>query len=154
MRVWFPTIPEFKLASHCWDMDSPEACFDGKEPKDSNDHSIPRFTWWDHRGTSEWIARPFDKPTKVSSVSVYWFDDTRSGGGCRVPKSWRLLYQSLFSGEWKPVQGSSEFGSLVDQYNRVSFTPITATALRIEVQLQPEFSSGILEWKCDGVGNR
>lgn len=148
MRVWFPTIPEFKLASHCWDMDSPEACFDGKEPKDSNDHSIPRFTWWDHRGTSERIARPFDKPRKISSVSVYWFDDARSGGGCRVPSSWRLLYQS--AGEWKPVKGSSAFGTLVDQYNRVSFTPVTATALRIEAQLQSEFSSGILEWKCNG----
>lgn len=150
MRVWFPIVPEFKLASHCWDSDSPEACFDGKEPKDSNDHSIPRFTWWDHVGTSEWIARPFAKPTKVSSVGVYWFDDARSGGGCRVPKSWRLLYQSQSGGEWKPVAGSSGFGTMSDQYNRVTFTPVTATAMRIEAQLQPEFSSGILEWKCDG----
>jgi DUF1680 family protein len=147
MRVWFPTTPEFKLASHCWDTDTPEACFDGKEPKDSDDHSIPRFTWWDHRGTSEWIARPFYKPTKVSAVSVYWFDDTRSGGGCRVPKSWRLLFES--AGEWKAVEGGSGFGTLLDQYNRVHFIPVTATALRIEVQLQPEFSSGILEWKCE-----
>jgi len=147
MRVWFLTTPEFKLASHCWDADSPEACFDGKEPKDSNDHSIPRFTWWDHTGTSEWIARPFDKPTKVSAVSVYWFDDARNGGGCRVPKSWRLLYQS--GGQWKAVEGPSNFGTGLDQYNHVAFKPVTTTALRIEVLLQPQFSGGILEWKCE-----
>jgi hypothetical protein len=147
MRVWFPTTPEFKLASHCWDTDTPDACFDGKEPKDSNDHSIPRFTWWDHTGTTEWIARPFDKPTKVSAVSVYWFDDTRNGGGCRVPKSWRLVYQS--GGEWKPVEGAATFGTSLDKYNHVAFTPVTTTALRIEVQLQPQFSGGILEWKCE-----
>jgi DUF1680 family protein len=147
MRVWFPTTPEFKLASHCWDADTPDACFDGKEPKDSNDHSIPRFTWWDHTGTSEWIARPFDKPTKVKAVSVYWFDDAHNGGGCRVPKSWHLLYQS--GGQWKPVDGTSDFGTALDRYNHVTFPPVTATALRIEVQLQPQFSGGILEWKCE-----
>jgi DUF1680 family protein len=147
MRVWFPTTPEFKLASHCWDTDTPDACFDGKEPKDSDDHSIPRFTWWDHTGTSEWIARPFDKPTKVSAVSVYWFDDASNGGSCRVPKSWRLLYQS--GGQWKPVEGASGFGTALDQYNHVTFSPVTAAALRIEVQLQPQFSGGILEWKCE-----
>jgi len=32
-----------------------------------------------------------------------------------------------------------------DQFNRVTFTPVTTTALRLEVQLQPKFSGGILE---------
>jgi hypothetical protein len=36
----------------------------------------------------------------------------------------------------------SEFG-----VNRVTFTPVTTTALRLEVQLQPKFSGGILEWR-------
>ncbi len=146
MRVWFPVKPEVQLASHCWSADSAEACFDGKEPRNSNDQSIPRFTWWDHKGTREWIIRPFEKPTRVKATSVYWFDDTGTGG-CRVPQSWRLLYQD--GKEWKPVASASEYGTIVDKYNRVTFAPVTTTALRIEVQLRAGFSGGILEWKSE-----
>jgi len=144
MRVWFPTKTERKLASHCWEFDSVEACFDGKEPRKSNDQGIPRFTWWDHKGTTEWVERQFDRPTRVSSVDVYWFDDTGSGG-CRVPRSWRLLYQNEKT--WEPVEGAGEFGTRLNQYNRVTFAPVTTQALRLEAQLQPQFSAGILEWK-------
>jgi hypothetical protein len=34
-----------------------------------------------------------------------------------------------------------------DTYNRVNFKPVRTPALRLEVQLQPDFSGGILEWK-------
>ncbi|MGE5610199.1 MAG: glycoside hydrolase family 127 protein, partial [Bacillota bacterium] len=79
-------------ASHTWHLDSPEAMNDQAEPATSNDPNIPRFTWWDHKGTTEWAQYDFKTPTKVSAVEVYWFDDSPSGG-CRVPKSWRLLYK-------------------------------------------------------------
>ena len=138
--------PEVQLASHCWEMDSPEACFDGKEPRSSNDQSIPRFTWWDHKGSTEWIMRPFEKPTRVSAAAVYWFDDT-GNGGCRVPQSWRLLYQD--GKEWKPVSGASDYGTSQNEYNHVTFSPVTTTALRIEAQLKPDFSGGILNWKVE-----
>jgi uncharacterized protein len=146
MRVWFPTAPEQKLVSHCWEADSVAACFDGKEPKSSNDHSIPRFTWWDHTGTAEWITQEFEKPRKVKGVSVYWFDDT-AVGACRVPESWKLMYQD--GEKWKPVADATAFGTAADQYNRVAFAPVTTRALRIEVQLQPKYSGGILEWKFE-----
>jgi len=48
---------------------------------------------------------------------------------------------------WKPVRGASEFGKKPDQFNRVTFEPVETTGLRIEVQLQAEWSGGILEWK-------
>jgi hypothetical protein len=131
-------------ASHCNGSDTLEALVDGLEPKNSNDHSIPRFTWWDHRGTSEWVERDFDAPRKVSSVEVYWFDDT-GNGSCRVPPSWELLWKQ--GAQWMPVAQPTEYGTRADAYNRVSFRPIETTALRIQVQLQPGFSSGILEWK-------
>jgi len=146
MRVWFPTQAEVRFASHCWERDSVEACWDGKEPRNSNDQSIPRFTWWSHRGTQEWVMRSFDRPTTLDAVSVYWFDDTGSGE-CRVPANWRLLYQD--GKEWKPVQNTSGYGISPNQYNRVSFSPITTTALRVETKLQPAYSGGILEWKCE-----
>jgi hypothetical protein len=136
--------PAPPLASWCNPGDSVLAMNDGIEPANSNDQGIPRFTWWDHRGTKEWVQYNYDKPRKVSGVAVYWFDDTGSGS-CRVPKSWQLLYRD---GEaWKPVKAKGEFGVKRDTYNRVDFEPVSATGLRIEVELQPEVSGGILEWK-------
>jgi len=34
-----------------------------------------------------------------------------------------------------------------DTFNRVKFPPVTVSALRLEVQLQPNVSGGILEWR-------
>ena len=138
-----PKVPPVS-ASHCGPNDSVEAMIDGKEPKNSNDHSIPRFTWWDHRGTREWVQYDFGKPRQVSKVEVYWFDDT-GHGQCRVPQSWKLLYQD---GErWEPVQAASAYGIRLNAYNRLRFEPIRTTGLKIEAQLRPGFSGGILEWK-------
>ena len=117
---------------------------DNIEPKNSHDISIPRFTWWDHRGTSEWVEYGFARPRKVSAVEVYWFDDAPNGG-CRTPQSWRLFYRVGES--WVPVEGAAEFATKLDKYNRVSFKPVETTGLRIEAQLQPNYSAGILEWK-------
>lgn len=116
---------------------------DASTPKNSNDHDIPRFTWWANKGTAEWIEMPFDKPRPVSEVSLYWFDDT-GRGECRIPQSWRLLYKD--GNDWKPVQ-ATDFGVKKDTYNTVSFPTVTTTALRIEAQLQPNVSSGILKWR-------
>jgi hypothetical protein len=146
MSVWFLTRPEERLASHCWGLDAVDACFDGREPKNSNDHTIPRFTWWDHRGTTEWVERRFEQPIQISAVRVYWFDDT-GRGSCRVPQSWRLLYRD--GQDWKPVPGASEYRVERDRYNAVTFTPVTTTALRVEATLQRGFSGGILEWKTE-----
>ncbi len=136
--------PYHATASHCYHGDTIEALGDGLEPMNSGDHGIPRFTWWDHRGTGEWVQIDFGRPREVSSVEVYWFDDT-GVGQCRIPKSWRLLYQDGV--RWEPAP--SAIGSQVsrDEWNRLRFPPVQTSALRIEVQLQAGFSGGILEWK-------
>jgi hypothetical protein len=77
-------------------------------------------------------------------VEVYWFDDT-GRGRCRTPQSWKLLYRD--GDAWKPVPTDGEFPVAKDRYNRLEFAPLTTDALRIEAQLQPEFSAGILEWR-------
>jgi DUF1680 family protein len=133
-------------ASHCWEADTVAALSDKLLPKNSNDQSIPRFTWWPHKGTTEWIQYDFDEPKRVSRVDVYWFDDT-GGGGCRIPKSWRLLYKD--GSEWKPVSNAGNYDVEKDKFHTVRFNPVQTTSLRIEVQLQPDFSGGILEWQVD-----
>lgn len=67
--------------------DLPSALNDQLLPSSSGDTSIPRFTWWDHTGTAEWVQYTFSKPTKISWCEVCWFDDGATGGGCRVPQS-------------------------------------------------------------------
>jgi hypothetical protein len=125
-------------------MDSVEAVNDGREPKNSNDGGIPRMTWWDHKGTSEWVECRFEKPAKVAGTSIYWFDDT-GAGQCRVPKAWKVLYRD---GEtWKPVAVKGDYAVAKDKFNEVEFEPVQTQALRVEVQLQPEVSGGVLEWK-------
>jgi len=142
-NTWQPLQPVPVSASHCFENDSVEAMIDGKVPASSHDASIPRFTWWDHRGTAEWVQYEFGKPRKVSGVEVYWFDDA-GAGSCRTPQSWKLLYR--VGEEWKPVD-ASEFGTSLDSFNRVTFPAVEALGLRIETQLKQGFSAGILEWK-------
>ena len=119
----------------------------GAEPASSGDQIVPRFTWWDHTGTQEWIQRELTESATISAVSVYWFDDTGKGR-CRVPQSWRLLHKGS-DGIWNPVTGASDYGTSQDKYNKVTFAPVTTAALRIEVQLQNEMSGGLLRWKCE-----
>ena len=160
MAVWLPRSAESAkvpprptiasnskaTASHCWSSDSVAALNDQVEPENSLDHGIPRLTWWDHRGTNEWVQYDFVEPTEVAATEVYWFDDT-GRGHCRAPLAWQLLYRV---GEtWKPVQTRDEYGVATDRFNRVEFPPVTTDALRIQVQLQKDFSGGVLEWKVD-----
>ena len=131
-------------ASYVGNGDGLAAINDRIEPANSGDTGVPRFTWWDHRGTAEWVQYEFAKPAKISGVEVYWFDDT-GRGQCRTPKSWRLLYRA--GGAWKPVEGAGDFGVAKDAFNKVAFPAVETDGLRIEVQLQPNVSGGILEWR-------
>ena len=131
-------------ASHCFENDTVTALCDGQEPANSSDRDIPRFTWWPHKGTQEWVQCDFAKPRKVSEVSVYWFDDT-PGGHCGLPQSWRVLYRA---GEaWKEVPAAKAAAVAKDAWNTTAFDAVETSALRLEVQLKPDLSGGILEWR-------
>ena len=114
------------------------------DPISSNDHAALYFHWWPKTNSVEWVQYDFPTPEQVSDVAVYWFDDTGEGG-CRLPRSWRLLYQEGDS--WKPVEALAPYGVQKDAYNAVAFKPVTTRALRIEVTLPVGFSAGIHEWK-------
>jgi len=148
---------------------------DGEEPRASND-STSYFDWWPRNGCAaaapgapagsaaaggaqgnarpcsqgEWIEMAFAKPATVSQIQIYWFDDT-GRGGVRVPASWRLLYKDQTAGAtggaWKPVAAAGPYGTSRDAYNTLRFTPVAASALRLELVMQPGFSAGVQEWK-------
>jgi hypothetical protein len=132
-------------ASYVCVFDSIDALNDGLEPANSFDTSIPRFTWWDHKGTDEWVEYEFGASTKITGVQVYWFDE-KGTADCKVPQQWKLLYQNS-EGKWQPVRTKDVFGTEIDKYNTVRFEPVTTSALRLEATLQSGFSGGILEWK-------
>ena len=161
MAVWLPTGESLARprprptiasaatpsASHVWHLDSIEAINDQTLPADSGDHSLPRFTWWDKRGSTQWLQYDFREPTRVTESRVYWFDDT-GAGQCRVPASYRIVFRD--GGEWKPVKPTRPLAVRPDQFNTAVFEPVTTTALRIEAVLKPTFSGGVLEWEIAG----
>ncbi len=129
-------------ASHCWSGDTVRAINDMREPASSGDGSVPRLTWWPHKGTPEWAQLAWGEPRAVSTVSVYFFDDT-GVGQCRLPASWRVVYRD--GAAWKPVSTSEANVVRADGSSRMEFGAVTTDALRVEVQLQEGFSGGIVE---------
>jgi len=145
--VEWKDAPKAPLASHCFENDTTLALNDGRLPKSSSDESIPRFTWWDHKGTAEWVQYDLDKPKSVKGVEVYWYDDEKTGGQCRRPQSWQILVK--VGSEWKAVANAGDYGVELDQFNKVSFQPVQTTSIRLTAQLRPEYSAGILEWRVN-----
>lgn len=133
-----------------------DSMFDGRVPTNSANGRLPHFTTYSFGGAEhgklQWVRRNFDKPTQVAECAVFWYDETARRGDVRLPKSWRVLY--LSGKEWKPVENPSGYGVEPDCFNTVTFTPVTTTALRLEVQTQNEkgrYAMGIHEWKIPGI---
>ena len=156
MRVWqaqdlsatTPSQPatlasESKIGtSH--DSPSLNAINDRLIPKDESDRSIPYFHWWPKNNTTEWLTYEFPRQSRVQSATVYWFDDG-PWGGCRVPKQWRLLYKDS-SGQWQPVTGADKYPTAKGEACTVNFDPVETTALKMEITLPADNSSGLYEW--------
>jgi hypothetical protein len=139
-----PTLASASKASSSEGGKGLEGLNEQYEPGDSNDHTALYFHWWPKKDSTEWVQYEFPAESTVSETSVYWFDDTGQGG-CRVPRSWRVLYRR--GDQWLPVETRDPFGVAKDAYNTVRFTPVRTTALRVEVVLPSDFSAGIQEWK-------
>jgi uncharacterized protein len=159
----YPTAATTSTLTHSPSRKNIRNIIDGEDPASSDDPTS-YFDWWPRSGcpssaressaasfggqapacsTGEWIEMTFAHPSRVSETKVYWFDDT-GHGGVRVPQSWRLLYRT--GDEWKPVEAVGAYGTAKDRYNVVQFTPVTASALRLEVTMQPRVSAGVQEW--------
>jgi hypothetical protein len=160
MQVWLAATPEASRPAPTPTLattskvttsngSSASAVNDQLEPRSSGDVELPLFHWWPKVGSTEWVEYAFAKPASVTAAEVYWFDDSAGGGGCKLPESWRLLYRD---GEaWKPVVAREVYTTGKDRWSRVSFQPVTTSALRLEVVLPAAFSAGIHEWKVEGA---
>ena len=157
MRVWLPqdlnaTNPsqpatlasESKVSSSTERMPALSAINDRLVPKDENDRSVPYTHWWPKNGTTEWLGYEFPEASTVQSATVYWYDDG-PWGGCRVPQSWRILYQDA-QGQWQPVSGADDYPTEKGSACTVNFNPVKTKAMRLEIVLPDDNSAGLFEW--------
>ena len=157
MRVWLPqdlnaTNPsqpatlasESKVSSSQEKMPALTAINDRLVPKDETDRSVPYTHWWPKNGTTEWLGYEFPQESTVQSATVFWYDDG-PWGGCRVPQSWRILYQNR-EGQWQPVTGADQYPTTKGSACTVNFAPVSTKALRLEVTLPADNSAGLFEW--------
>jgi hypothetical protein len=151
MTVWFATQPDkatpapaptLARTAHLTTSGgtNPDAMTDQHVPASSIDETSPFFHWWPKKGTHEWVQLDLAKPSEISSVRVYWFQD-QGIGECRIPKAWRVLVKK--DGAWMPVTGASSYEIAKDRWCSVRFDKIEATAVKIEVDLPDGFSTGI-----------
>lgn len=157
MLIWFPfemesanpkpppTVASKSSVSASYLHDNIKAINDQVLPENSNDHSIPRFTFWDHKGTREWVMYDFEEPEVISRTSVFWFDDGPNGG-CRIPASWKMLYKNPETGNWEETDTYTDYPVKKDEFNTVAFIPVLTNAVKLIVQLKDNYSGGILEW--------
>jgi hypothetical protein len=90
------------------------------------------------------VQYDFATPHKVSSTEIYWFDD-RGVGECRVPKSWKLMYRE--GDKWREVEGVTTYPTERDTFSRIEFEPVETDSLRVEVEMQEGWSTGLHEWR-------
>ena len=156
MRVWLPqdlkatnpsqpaTLASESKVSSSSKVPAITSINDRLVPKDENDRSVPYTHWWPKNGTTEWLGYEFPQQSTVQSATVYWYDDG-PWGGCRVPQSWRILYQNA-QGEWLPVTGADHYPTDKGSACTVNFDPVSTKALRLEVVLPSDNSAGLFEW--------
>ncbi|HTR42226.1 MAG TPA: LamG-like jellyroll fold domain-containing protein [Pseudomonadales bacterium] len=151
----FPTVTTNSAATHWGAPYAPSASYVnssdtvsamnfGLNPTNSSEQ-MTRMTWWNHEGTTEWVQASFNGLSQVSQMSVYWYDDVPTGGGCNLPQSWWVEY--LAGTNWVTATGASSYGVAANTFNTVTFDPVTTTAVRLYVQLQKGYSGGILAWQ-------
>lgn len=139
-----PTIASLsKVSSSLKNERMLRAIKDQYEPADSKDNTYPYMHWWPKNNSLEYVQYDLDKEYTLSRSKVYWFDDG-PWGGCRIPASYKLYYKK--DGEWLPVKNTSPYIITKDKYNVVTFEPVKTTAIKMEIQLPKDNSTGIHEW--------
>ncbi len=125
---------------------------DGIVPTNSHQAQIPAYIWRGRKGSREWVQYDFREPEMVRSTQVYWVVRPGLRVPCELPESWQVLYRS--GNEWRPVKAATPYPIAADGFNRVSFTPVTTTALRIEVRLPKGATSGLFQWRVNNQSAR
>ena len=112
-------------ASYASPWTSVSAVNDGIYPPESYDTSDSYWGTWPEQGT-QWLQLTWTSAHTVTGASVYFWSD---GSGVMPPASWTIQYLTS-SGTWADVTGASSYGAALNQFNTVTFDPVSTTELR------------------------
>jgi len=130
-----------------------ESCDALRSPEDPTSSDIPgptlgtRWSTWPEVG-EHWIEYAWDRPVRVATSEIYWFQDSADGDGVGVkrPTSWTIEYHD--GNRWIEVSDPSEYGTNLDRPNITTFRPVTTTRLRAVLQTRTDAEGvGALQWK-------
>lgn len=156
MTVWIPEdlshaspLPAPTIASKATLSSSPckgslTTVNDQLVPEKSSSKEFGHIHWWPNFGTTEWVLMEFKEVQAVKAMKIFWFDDKDLNAGCRVPESYKIFYKS--GNNWKPVKPASGYPNERDQFNFIPIKPVQTTALKLELVLEKDYSTGIQEW--------
>lgn len=119
---------------------------DEYDPGNSRDRRRGSYGNWPRKG-SQWVQYDWSQLISTDKIDVYWWDDNR---GVQLPKACRLLY---WDGKgFVPVSNPSGLGVAESQYNTTTFDEVRTSRLRLEIDSNGTYSTGILEWKVYDSG--
>lgn len=119
---------------------------DGFDPRHSDDKSHGAYGNWPRSGT-QWVQYDWSQPVFINRVDVYWFDDAR---GVRLPKACRLQYWD--GSQFVDVPDARSLGLVKNTFNSTTFAEVKTTRLRLEMDSDGTFSTGLLEWRVYDSG--
>ena len=120
-----------------------------------NDGSLTGASWgtWPNVG-EQWVQLEWDRVVTVDRAGVLFFRDSSdaSNAGMIPPRTWKLQYVDLATGQWVDVDTDDAYGRSSTALNNVTFAPVTTTKLRAVMQAwgtaSAGGSSGILEFEA------
>jgi hypothetical protein len=116
----------------------------GITPSNSGDRNGGIYGNWNNPNKIEWIEYDWPQEFKFSSTEVYWFTDN---GGILIPT---IAYIEYWDGtSWV---NAGDIGVAKDKFNVLTLPDIVTSKLRISM-LNPDQSTGIIEWKAIGREN-
>ena len=119
---------------------------DEYDPPNSRDRRLGSYGNWPRRAT-QWVQYDWGRPISTKKIDVYWWDDRR---GVRLPEACRLLYWN--GDDFVPVRNPSGLGVAENKYNTTTFDEVRTSRLRLEIDSNDTYSTGILEWKVYDSG--
>ncbi|MGA2246847.1 MAG: beta-L-arabinofuranosidase domain-containing protein [Verrucomicrobiota bacterium] len=114
---------------------------DGKTPENSRERGAGSYGNWPRTGT-QWVQFDWGQPISTRRVEVYWWDDHQ---GVRLPKACRLLFWD--GNQFSPVPNASGLGVAADKFNLTTFDEVQTAKLRLEIDGDGTFSTGLLGWR-------
>jgi hypothetical protein len=114
---------------------------DGYAPRNSRDNRRGSYGNWPRTGT-QWVEYDWSRPISTRQIEVYWWDDRQ---GVHLPAACWLKYWD--GNEFVEAPNVSGLGVTGDRFNVTTFDEITTTKLRLEMDGDGNFSTGILEWR-------